>query len=69
MQPFKTCAPHTLHMSQKRQKITQIRRRAKIRFSSDLERIIGANPTQCLSRHIDLKDRKLTDFLKSNKGK
>ena len=47
-------------------KILQTRRITKIRFSSDLERIIGANFTRRISRYVDLKDRRLTDFLKIN---
>lgn len=46
-------------------KIVQTRRRFKIHFSSDLEQIIGANLTRRVSRYVDLKDRRLTDFLKT----
>jgi len=46
-------------------KIIQTRRVTKIRFSSDLERIIGVNFTRHISHYVDLKDRRLTDFLKT----
>jgi predicted DNA-binding helix-hairpin-helix protein len=43
-------------------RIIQARQSRKIRFSSDLEPVIGANLTRKISPFIDLKDRKLTDF-------
>jgi predicted DNA-binding helix-hairpin-helix protein len=43
-------------------RIMQARQCGKIRFSSDLEPVIGANLTRKISPFIDLKDRKLTDF-------
>jgi predicted DNA-binding helix-hairpin-helix protein len=49
-------------------KIVEGRQNVKIRHVADLEQIIGANLTRRVSRYIDLKDKKLTDFLKVNKG-
>jgi predicted DNA-binding helix-hairpin-helix protein len=43
-------------------KIIQSREVGNIRFSSDLERIIGASLTRRVSSYVDMKDRKLTDF-------
>ena len=45
-------------------KIMHARKNTKIRFSSDLERILGPSLTRQIRRYVDLKDRKLTDFLK-----
>ena len=44
------------------------RQNVKIRHVTDLEQIIGANLTRRVSQYIELKDKKLTDFLKVNKG-
>ena len=46
------------------QKIVRTRVNTKIRFSSDLEKIIGTNLTRRINPFVDLKDRRLTDFLK-----
>jgi hypothetical protein len=40
----------------------------KIRHVADLEQIIGANLTRRVGRYIELKDKKLTDFLKVMKS-
>ena len=44
-------------------KIIEGRKNMKIRHVADLEQIIGANLTRRVSRYIELKDKKLTDFL------
>lgn len=44
------------------------RKNVKIRHVADLEQIIGANLTRRVGQYIELKDKKLTDFLKVNKG-
>jgi predicted DNA-binding helix-hairpin-helix protein len=44
-------------------KIVKTRANTKIRFSSDLERIIGGNLTRRIGPYVDLRDRRLTDFL------
>ena len=49
-------------------KIMKGRKNVKIRHVADLEQIIGANLTRRVSQYIELKDKKLTDFLKVNKG-
>jgi predicted DNA-binding helix-hairpin-helix protein len=49
-------------------KIMEGRKNMKIRHVADLEQIIGANLTRRVGRYIELKDKKLTDFLKVNKG-
>ncbi len=41
--------------------IIQTRRAVSIRFSSDLEKILGSS-TRRISRYVDLKDKRLTDF-------
>lgn len=46
-------------------RIIQSRRDIKIRFSSNLERIIGVNLTKRINCYVDLKDKRLTDFLKT----
>ena len=43
-------------------RIMRARQCHNIRFSSDLEPVIGANLTRKISPFIDLKDRRLTDF-------
>jgi len=43
-------------------KILRARNSFKIRYSSDLERILGANLTRRVSPYVDLKDKRLTDF-------
>jgi len=45
-------------------KILQARNSLKIRCSADLERIVGTSLTRKISRYVDLKDKRLTDFLK-----
>jgi len=45
-------------------KILQTRNSLKIRCSTDLEPILGANLTRKISPYVDLKDKRLTDFLK-----
>jgi len=44
-------------------RIIEGRKNMKIRHVADLEQIIGANLTRRVSRYIELKDKKLTDFL------
>jgi len=46
-------------------RIMQARQCHNIRFSSDLEPVIGANLTRKISPFIDLRDRRLTDFKES----
>jgi len=49
-------------------KIMGARKNIKIRHVANLEQIIGANLTRRVSQYLELKDKKLTDFLKVNKG-
>jgi len=49
-------------------KIIEARRNIKIRYVADLELIIGANLARRVNQYVELKDKKLTDFLKVNKG-
>jgi predicted DNA-binding helix-hairpin-helix protein len=49
-------------------KIIEGRKNMKIRYVADLEQIIGANLTRRVVRYVELKGKKLTDFLKVNKG-
>ncbi|MGQ9461174.1 MAG: helix-hairpin-helix domain-containing protein [Candidatus Bathyarchaeaceae archaeon] len=49
-------------------RIIEARKNVKIRYVPDLERIIGANLTRRVSQYVELKDKRLTDFLKVNKG-
>jgi len=49
-------------------KIVEARKNVKIRYVANLEQIIGANLTRRVSQYIELKDKKLTDFLKVNKN-
>jgi len=43
-------------------RIIRARKNVKIRYSADLERILGASFTRRISQYVELKDRKLTDF-------
>jgi len=45
-------------------KILTARKNFRINNSADLERIVGARLTRRIRRYVDLKDKKLTDFLK-----
>jgi len=45
-------------------RILQARNSFKIKCSADLERVVGANLTRKISQYVDLKDKRLTDFLK-----
>jgi len=45
-------------------RIMQARNSFKIKCSADLERVVGANLTRKISQYVDLKDKRLTDFLK-----
>jgi len=45
-------------------RIMEARKNVKIRYVANLEQIIGANLTRRVSQYIELKDKKLTDFLK-----
>jgi len=49
-------------------KIITARKNIRIRYSADLERIIGASLTRRVNQYVDLKDKRLADFLKVNKG-
>jgi predicted DNA-binding helix-hairpin-helix protein len=49
-------------------KIVEGRKNVKIRHVADLEKIIGTNLTRRVGQYIELKEKKLTDFLKVNKG-
>ena len=49
-------------------KIIEARKNVKIRYAANLEQIIGANLTQRVSQYVELKDKRLTDFIKVNKG-
>ena len=49
-------------------KIMEERKNVKIRYVANLEQIIGANLTRRVSQYIELKDKRLTNFLKVNKG-
>lgn len=46
-------------------KIITARKSTRIRYSADLEQIIGANLTRRVNQYVDLKDKRLTDFSKS----
>jgi predicted DNA-binding helix-hairpin-helix protein len=46
-------------------KIIEARKNVKIWYAGNLERIIGANLTRRVSRYVELKDKRLTDFYKS----
>jgi len=48
-------------------RIMEARNDRKIRYSQDLEGIIGAALTRRISQYVDLKDRRMTDFLKESK--
>lgn len=43
-------------------KIMKARKNVKIRYSSDLESILGVGLARRISRYVELKERKLTDF-------
>jgi len=43
-------------------RIMRARENRQIRYCADLEKIIGANPCRRVSRYVELKDKKLTDF-------
>ena len=43
-------------------KITQARKRVKIRYRADPERVLGARFTRRIGRYFELKDRRLGDF-------
>jgi len=45
-------------------RIVEARKNFKIRYSTDLERTIGANLARRISQYVELKDRRITDFLK-----
>jgi len=45
-------------------KILRARETSKIKRSADLERVVGASLTRKISPYVDLKDKRLTDFLK-----
>jgi len=47
-------------------KIITARKSIRIRYSADLERVIGANLTRRVNQYVDLKDKRLTDFSQSN---
>jgi len=49
-------------------KIIRARENIKIRCVADLERVIGANFTRRASPYVELKDKRLTEFLKVNKA-
>ena len=44
-------------------KIMEARENVKIRYMADLERIIGANLTRRVNQYVELKDKRLTEFL------
>lgn len=46
-------------------KIIEARKNTKIRYSADLERIIGANLTRRVNQYVDLRNKRLTEFSKS----
>jgi competence protein ComEA len=50
-------------------KILKTRENFKIKCSADLERVVGANLTRKISPYVDLKDKRLTDFLKRKVNK
>jgi len=50
------------------QKIIKARENIKIQSVADLERIIGASFTRRVSPYVELKDKRLTEFLKVNKA-
>ncbi len=43
-------------------KIIEARKEAKIQYSTDLKKIVGANRTRRIGRYIELRDKRLTDF-------
>jgi len=45
-------------------RILHARNSFKIKCSADLERVVGANLARKISPYVDLKDKRLTDFLK-----
>jgi len=47
-------------------KIMEARKNVKIRYVANLEQIIGANLTRRVSQYIELKDKRLANFLKAN---
>jgi len=47
-------------------KIVEARKNVKILYVANLERIVGANLARRVSQYIELKDKRLTDFLKVN---
>jgi len=49
-------------------KIIEARKNVKIRYAANLEQIIGANLTRRVSQYVELKDKRLTNFIKVNKG-
>jgi len=49
-------------------KIIKARKNIKIRSVADLERVIGANFARRVSPYVELKDKRLTEFLKVNKA-
>lgn len=46
----------------KARKIMEARKKVKIRYAADLERILGAGLTRRVSRYVELKDSRLTAF-------
>ena len=63
----KKLAEITMRLWEER-KIMEARKNVKIRYVANLEQIIGANLTRRASQYVELKDKRLTDFLKVNKG-
>ena len=49
-------------------KIIKARENVKIRSLGDMERVMGANFTRRVSPYVELKDKRLTEFLKVNKA-
>lgn len=45
-------------------KIMEARKKIKIRYTANLERILGASFTRRVNQYVELKDRRLTDFPK-----
>jgi len=48
-------------------RILEARRNLRIRYSKDLEPVIGASLTRRISPYVTLKDKRITDFLKESK--
>jgi len=56
--------PHIGPLTAKR--IIEARKEANIQYSTDLEKIMGANMTRRIGRYIELKDKRLIDFPKED---